>query len=152
MGTVQPSKGEEEVGEGDSWVGGKVKNRGGIREVIVERRWPEIVKLMPLPKTCTNAGFSLKIVYQKYLLDFERVTMFGLPDIPPSTDFPRGGMPIPQYPPENVAMEDPFQGAERGKKSKRIRTDEGRAFWVSFLFLFFFLLFCKKKATKKRFL
>lgn len=91
----------------------RVKARGGIREVVINRKWPEIVKLMPLPKTCTNAGFSLKLLYQRYLLDYERVFVHHQPDIPPAANAPRNSMPIPDYLPENVALPDPFLGAER---------------------------------------
>ncbi len=64
------------------------------------------------PKTCTNAGFSLKLLYQKYLLDYERVFEWGQPDISPAPA-PRGGMPIPDYLPENVALPDPYMGRGR---------------------------------------
>ncbi len=90
----------------------RVQQRGGIREVVLNRKWPEIVKLMPLPKTCTNAGFSLKLLYQRYLLDYERVFVHHQPDVPPGP-VARGGMPIPDYLPENVALPDPFLGAAR---------------------------------------
>jgi hypothetical protein len=116
----------------------RVKSRGGIRDVVLNRRWPEIVKLMPLPKTCTNAGFSLKLLYQKYLLDYERVFEWGQPDVKPP-GAPRGGMPIPDYPPENVALPDPYMGKGRpdygeeaapvamatGGSRKRLRGDGG---------------------------
>ncbi len=104
-----------------------MKDRGGIREVIVDRKWPEIVKLMPLPKTCTNAGFSLKLLYQKYLLDYERVTEYGLPDIPPA-EGKTAGMPIPDYLPENVALPDPFAGdASKKRKGRGRARDDGAA-------------------------
>jgi hypothetical protein len=90
----------------------RVKQRGGIREVVINRRWPEIVKLMPLPKTCTNAGFSLKLLYQRYLLDYERVFEHHQPDISPPPA-PRGGMAIPDYLCENVALPDPYLGKGR---------------------------------------
>lgn len=82
--------------------------------------------MMPLPKTCTNAGFSLRLVYQKYLLDYERVFVHHLPDIPPPPA-PRGGMPVPEYPPENVAMADPFAGLSSREERKRTRSENDLA-------------------------
>jgi len=118
------------------WLYEQVQERGGIAEVVSLRRWPEVVKLMTLPKTCTNAGFSLKLIYQKYLMDYERVNRWGMPDIPPKSRW-GSAMPMPAYSCENVALPDPcpdvVQGEETGGSSgssstrKRHRTEEGES-------------------------
>ena len=97
-------------------------DRGGIREVITDRRWPEVIRLMTLPKTCTNAGYSLKVIYQRYLLDWERTSHWGLPDIS-RAPAPRGGMPIPDYKCEDVALLDPYKGRGRPKAAPESASD-----------------------------
>lgn len=82
----------------------------------MERKWPDIVRLMPLPKTCTNAGFSLKLVYQKYLLDFERVHEYGLPDITPPLMDSRAACRFPSTCQRMSRFQTPFW-VRRGRTS-----------------------------------
>eukprot|EP00029_Vermamoeba_vermiformis_P009229 TRINITY_DN4538_c0_g1_i1.p1 TRINITY_DN4538_c0_g1~~TRINITY_DN4538_c0_g1_i1.p1 ORF type:complete len:485 (-),score=88.78 TRINITY_DN4538_c0_g1_i1:254-1708(-) len=58
----------------------EVARQGGLQHVIEGKNWKNVARVFNFPKTCTNAGFTLRIHYMKYLYAYERVHLFGLPD------------------------------------------------------------------------
>ena len=59
----------------------EVTSRGGLEEVIAKRYWKDISNVFDFPATCTNAGFTLRVHYLKYLFPYERKYFFGLDDV-----------------------------------------------------------------------
>ena len=95
----------------------------GVRVCFVDKKWPEVVTAMGVPKSVTNAGFSLRLIYQKYLMDYERVFALGLPNIPPPRSS-KGSMPVPDYLPQNVGLEDPYEGQGRAAEKQQKEVEE----------------------------
>jgi hypothetical protein len=48
--------------------------------VINKKYWKKISEILELPKTCTNAGFTLRFNYMKYLYAYELHYYYGLED------------------------------------------------------------------------
>eukprot|EP01122_Echinamoeba_exundans_P017974 TRINITY_DN9907_c0_g1_i1.p1 TRINITY_DN9907_c0_g1~~TRINITY_DN9907_c0_g1_i1.p1 ORF type:complete len:789 (-),score=190.72 TRINITY_DN9907_c0_g1_i1:28-2367(-) len=53
---------------------------GGLHSVINKKYWKKISEILELPKTCTNAGFTLRFNYMKYLYAYELHYYYGLED------------------------------------------------------------------------
>lgn len=53
---------------------------GGLHAVINKKYWKKISEILDLPKTCTNAGFTLRFNYMKYLYAYELKYFYGLED------------------------------------------------------------------------
>eukprot|EP00854_Cymbomonas_tetramitiformis_P011524 gene11524-13619_t len=64
----------------------QVTEKGGLDEVIKEKRWKEISSAFNFPATCTSGSFTLRKYYAKLLHDYEQVYYFrkeGAPVPPP---------------------------------------------------------------------
>ena len=78
----------------------EVVNRGGVEEVIAKKLWKDIINNFHLPDTCTNAGYTLRVHYLKFLYAYERKYFHGLEDeltqqeLEPSTAFKKGSVLI----------------------------------------------------------
>jgi hypothetical protein len=55
----------------------EVMSRGGLDEVIRTKQWGNIARLLHLPPSCTNAGYALRNLYQKWLYPLEVVKTHG---------------------------------------------------------------------------
>ena len=55
----------------------KVVSLGGLVAVTENRRWREVVKCFDLPPSCTNAAFSMRQHYLRFLEAYEQVNHFG---------------------------------------------------------------------------
>ncbi|KAG0485828.1 hypothetical protein HPP92_009907 [Vanilla planifolia] len=51
--------------------------RGGIEKVIMDRRWKEVVDVLNLPASVTNASFVLRKHYISLLYHYEKIYFFG---------------------------------------------------------------------------
>eukprot|EP00276_Gloeochaete_wittrockiana_P005120 CAMPEP_0184657268 /NCGR_PEP_ID=MMETSP0308-20130426/18050_1 /TAXON_ID=38269 /ORGANISM="Gloeochaete witrockiana, Strain SAG 46.84" /LENGTH=259 /DNA_ID=CAMNT_0027094885 /DNA_START=49 /DNA_END=825 /DNA_ORIENTATION=- len=58
----------------------EVAGRGGINDVINEKRWKEVSSALDVPPTCTNSAYTLRTHYVKFLAAFERKYLFGVDD------------------------------------------------------------------------
>lgn len=58
----------------------EVTKRGGLQEVIDKRYWKEISNVFEFPATCTNAGFTLRVQYLRFLYPYEQKYFFGRED------------------------------------------------------------------------
>jgi len=55
--------------------------RGGVEQVIRNRQWKEISTMFNFPSTCTNAGYTLRVTYLKFLFPYEQKFFFGKEDV-----------------------------------------------------------------------
>jgi len=55
--------------------------RGGVEQVIRNRQWKEISTMFNFPSTCTNAGYTLRVTYLKFLFSYEQKFFFGKEDV-----------------------------------------------------------------------
>ncbi|KAL6048654.1 AT-rich interactive domain-containing protein 3C [Balamuthia mandrillaris] len=55
----------------------EVVKRGGLEAVVKNKCWKEIASVFRFPKTCTNAGYTLRIHYLRYLYAYEQRFFFG---------------------------------------------------------------------------
>lgn len=63
----------------------EVTSRGGIQQVIVDRKWKEVVLTFNFKETITSASFMVRKSYLSMLYHFEQVYYFGKKGIPPPT-------------------------------------------------------------------
>ncbi|XP_074287014.1 high mobility group B protein 15-like isoform X1 [Silene latifolia] len=64
----------------------EVTSRGGIEEVIREKRWKEVTSTFNFPSTATNASFQLRKYYYSLLHHYECIYYLKMQDCgPPST-------------------------------------------------------------------
>ncbi|XP_042514660.1 high mobility group B protein 15-like isoform X2 [Macadamia integrifolia] len=55
----------------------EVTSRGGLEQVIRERRWKEVTAVFSFPSTATNASFVLRKYYISLLHHYEQIYFFG---------------------------------------------------------------------------
>ncbi|KAK9664556.1 hypothetical protein RND81_14G051200 [Saponaria officinalis] len=68
----------------------EVTSRGGIEEVVREKRWKEVASTFNFPPTATNASFFLRKYYCSLLQPYERIYYHKTPgSVPPSTGAPK---------------------------------------------------------------
>lgn len=63
----------------------EVSSRGGLEQVIKERKWKEVTVVFHFPPTTTSASFVLRKYYVSLLHHYEQVYFFGIqgPLVPP---------------------------------------------------------------------
>lgn len=49
-----------------------VVKRGGYEQVVAHKKWREVARELHIPEDCTSAGYSLRMHYETYLLEFEK--------------------------------------------------------------------------------
>lgn len=54
-----------------------VVDHGGFEKVTQDKGWRKVTTGFNLPDTCTNAAYTVKATYQKYLLGWEQVMYWG---------------------------------------------------------------------------
>jgi len=54
-----------------------VTSLGGCAKVTDEKKWRDVAKCFNLPASCTNAAFSLRQYYLRYLSSYERLHFLG---------------------------------------------------------------------------
>jgi len=86
----------------------EVTSKDGIDAVIAKKQWKDIADALNLPPSCTDAGFRLRVHYNRYLESYERVNF-----LPPSTkdkgpEVPIQGTTKPKVtsPPQGMKSED----------------------------------------------
>ncbi|KAJ4968019.1 hypothetical protein NE237_014720 [Protea cynaroides] len=76
----------------------EVTSRGGLEQIIRERRWKEVTAVFSFPATATNASFVLRKYYISLLHHYEQIYFFGAqgwtspPPVPLQSPSP---MPVP---------------------------------------------------------
>ncbi|KAL9237826.1 hypothetical protein vseg_012329 [Gypsophila vaccaria] len=76
----------------------EVTSRGGIEEVIRDKRWKEVASTFNFPATATNASFFLRKYYCSLLQLYERIYYFKMRDcVSPSSGTPKStnAAPVP---------------------------------------------------------
>ncbi|XP_043707467.1 high mobility group B protein 15-like isoform X2 [Telopea speciosissima] len=58
----------------------EVTSRGGLEQVIRDRRWKEVTAVFNFPATATNASFVLRKYYISLLHHYEQIYLFGAQD------------------------------------------------------------------------
>nr|ABK24816.1 unknown [Picea sitchensis] len=68
----------------------EVTSRGGLQQVIKDRKWKDITAIFNFPPTATNASFVLRKYYISLLYHYEQVYFFGAQGqpIPPPAALP----------------------------------------------------------------
>ncbi|XP_042489947.1 high mobility group B protein 15-like isoform X2 [Macadamia integrifolia] len=91
----------------------EVTSRGGLEQVIRDRRWKEVTAVFNFPATATNASFVLRKYYISLLHHFEQIYLFGAQDwtsppaVPlhsPSTMTVSSRVPVEPVPPSAEAQ------------------------------------------------
>eukprot|EP00027_Filamoeba_sp_ATCC50430_P002798 CAMPEP_0168545640 /NCGR_PEP_ID=MMETSP0413-20121227/3067_1 /TAXON_ID=136452 /ORGANISM="Filamoeba nolandi, Strain NC-AS-23-1" /LENGTH=899 /DNA_ID=CAMNT_0008575753 /DNA_START=158 /DNA_END=2857 /DNA_ORIENTATION=- len=49
-----------------------VMKRGGYDQVVAQKKWRDVARELHIPEDCTSAGYSLRMHYETYLLEFEK--------------------------------------------------------------------------------
>lgn len=49
-----------------------VVKRGGYDQIVAGKKWREVARELHIPDDCTSAGYSLRVHYETYLLEFEK--------------------------------------------------------------------------------
>ncbi|KAG9448853.1 hypothetical protein H6P81_008818 [Aristolochia fimbriata] len=63
----------------------EVTSRGGLEQVIRDRKWRDVIALFSFPSTITNASFVLRKYYISLLHDYEQIYFFREQQLPVST-------------------------------------------------------------------
>lgn len=105
----------------------EVSSRGGLEQVIKERKWKEVTVVFQFPPTTTSASFVLRKYYVSLLHHYEQVYFFGTQGslVPPQV---AASLPI-QSPAHQSVDNGPVSngGAENGElviKKRKKRTQE----------------------------
>jgi hypothetical protein len=55
----------------------QVIQKGGYKIVTEKKQWKEIAQSSDVPPNCTSATYSIRIIYEKFLYEYEQVNFFG---------------------------------------------------------------------------
>ncbi|KAH9312998.1 hypothetical protein KI387_028033, partial [Taxus chinensis] len=87
----------------------EVTSRGGLQQVIRDRKWKEITSVFNFPSTATNASFVLRKYYISLLHHYEQVYFFGAQGhlIPPPPTVLPAPIPVSSLPINNESANPP---------------------------------------------
>lgn len=110
----------------------EVSTRGGLEQVIKERKWKEVTVVFNFPPTTTSASYVLRKYYITLLHHYEQVYFFGVQGqlVPPPATLP---VPSPGHPPstDNGFGNHAVEEAEPVVKRRRRRViDPARLYGV----------------------
>ncbi|XP_043722485.1 high mobility group B protein 15-like isoform X2 [Telopea speciosissima] len=97
----------------------EVTSRGGLEQVIRERRWKEVTAVFSFPSTATNASFVLRKYYISLLHHFEQIYFFGAQGWTSPPAVPLQTSPVPVQPQRSVEPVLPSAEAQASMTVKR---------------------------------
>ncbi|XP_057812685.2 high mobility group B protein 15 [Cryptomeria japonica] len=104
----------------------EVTSRGGLKQVIKDRKWKEITAVFNFPSTATNASFVLRKYYISLLHHYEQVYFFGAQGhlIPPPPTALPAPSPVSNSPILNEPANPPLDEVQPliRKKKRRAST------------------------------
>jgi len=100
----------------------EVTQRGGLHQVIKDRKWKEITGAFNFPRTTTSASYVLRKYYITLLHHYEQAYFFGSrgPLIPPPTPLPA---PSPVMTKNEYTSEGYSQGQAHEEESEALTAD-----------------------------